>query len=105
MTDDRTPDQPEDSAAPAKKEPKADPFAGLTIDFRGGAVDAVPLGGNGAHGSGAGAGAVPTGGGNLGGPIAFGSPIVFDAPAPAVEARPGHPGGEASGADDRDPSR
>jgi len=108
MTDDRKPDQPEDSTPSRPDAKKADPFAGLTIDFGGGAVDAVQLGGNGANGSGA--GTVPIGGGNLGGgslggPISFGSPIVFDAPAPVVEPRPGHPGGEGSGDDDRDPAR
>jgi thioredoxin reductase (NADPH) len=115
MTDDQTPDQPEDIPSRSKAK-KADPFAGLTIDFGGGVVDAVPLGGNGANGSGGSAGSVPIGGGNpgggnlgtagnLGGPISFGSPIVFDAPAPAVEPRAGHPGGGGTGDNDRDPAR
>ena len=110
MTDDRTPDQPEDSTPSRPEAPKADPFAGLTIDFGGGAVDAVPLGGNGANGSGASAGAVPTGGGNPWRrqprrPVLLRRPDRLRRPGAALEPRAGHPGGEGSENDDRDPAR
>jgi thioredoxin reductase (NADPH) len=59
-------------------EPKPDPFAGLTIDFGGGAsADSTGAGSNGS------------------GPISFGDPIAFDAPPASVQLpRSSRPGGD-----------
>ena len=66
------------------KEPK-DPFAGLTIDFGGGAADAPDAGNGNASAP----------------PISFGPPIAFDAPPAAVELpRATRPGGRSGGPDD-----
>ena len=108
MSDERDPAQQEDErpVQPRQHSPEkpagspADPFAGLAIDFGGGAssgaTDAVPL--NGTNGS------TPSET-VLGTPISFAAPVIdFSAPAPALE-RP-RSGRDGRGGDDgRDENR
>jgi thioredoxin reductase (NADPH) len=91
MTDEPNPSTT-NGATPDDEEGKpVDPFAGLTIDFGGGATEVVPVGSrNGSTG-------------NEAGPISFGAPIAFDAPADVLDRpRPDRSGGD--GSDDGDGS-
>jgi thioredoxin reductase (NADPH) len=93
MTDEPTPTTP-NGATPEDEEGKpVDPFAGLTIDFGGGDAEVVPVGSrNGASG-------------NAVGPLSFGAPIAFDAPADVLDRpRTGRPSGD-DGRDGGDGSR
>ena len=97
-----TPDpDPASDPVPAKPDetaPAADPFAGFSIDFGGGAADAVPA--NGGVGP-VGGNVAGNGGGNAAGPISFGAPISFDAPAaPSAPVRRPSTGGPVGGPDD-----
>jgi thioredoxin reductase (NADPH) len=91
MTDEPTASAP-NGATPEDEEGKpVDPFAGLTIDFGGGDAEVVPVGTR--NGS----------AGNEAGPISFGAPIAFDAPADVLDrprtGRPSADGGDGSGGD------
>src|SRR5262245_56170571 len=90
MTDEPTPSAP-NGATPEDEEGKpVDPFAGLTIDFGGGATETVPVGTR--NGS----------SGNEAGPISFGAPIAFDAPADVLDRpRPAGPEGGDGARGDR----